>query len=214
MYLLVSQNTDTTYEDHLNILIDLTKTLNTLKAELHPARRKQIDRAARRGVEIAIPENPDGATLDSCYSILSSVYKRAGLPLPSPAFFAEAFSVLGKRDRLKVFLAMHNGRIIGFRYALVYKDVIYDWFAGSRPEYNDKYPNDILPWSIIQWGREHGFRIFDFGGAGHPEESYGVRDYKLKFGGSTVNFGRYHYIFRPLVYYPAKYYLRLKKTLT
>lgn len=203
-----------TFEEHLNILIDLTKTIETLRAELHPTRRKQIDRAARRGVEIAIPENPDGATLDSCYSILSSVYKRAGLPLPSPAFFAEAFNVLGKRNRLKVFLAMHNERIIGFRYVMVYKDVIYDWFAGSIPEYNDKYPNDILPWSIIQWGREHGFKIFDFGGAGHPSERYGVRDYKLKFGGNTVNFGRYLYIFRPLVYYPAKYYLRLKKTLT
>jgi serine/alanine adding enzyme len=200
-----------TYEDHLDILIDLTKTLETLKAELHPARRKQIDRAVRRGVEIDIPENPDPETLNSCYSILSSVYGKAGLPMPSTAFFKEAFGILGKRNRLKVFLAMHNGKIIGFRYALVYRDVIYDWFAGSRPEYNDKYPNDILPWSIIQWGREHGFKIFDFGGAGHPAEKYGVRDYKLKFGGSTVNFGRYLHIFRPLVYFPAKYYLKLKK---
>jgi serine/alanine adding enzyme len=199
------------FEEHLNVLIDLTKTLETLKAELHPARRKQINRAVRRGVEVAVQDNPDGETLNSCYSILSSVYKKAGLPIPSTAFFTEAFSVLGKRNRLKVFLAMHNERIIGFRYALVYKDVIYDWFAGSRPEYNDKYPNDILPWSIIKWGREHGFKIFDFGGAGHPAEKYGVRDYKLKFGGSTVNFGRYLHIFRPLVYYPAKYYLKLKK---
>ena len=200
-----------TFEEHLNILIDLTKSIETLRAELHPARRKQIDRAARRGVEIAIPENPDGAILNSCYSILSSVYKRARLPLPSAAFFTEAFNVLGKRNRLKLFLAMYDEKIIGFRYALIYKNIIYDWFAGSRPEYNDKYPNDILPWSIIKWGSEHGFKLFDFGGAGHPAERYGVRDYKLKFGGNTVNFGRYLNIFRPLVYYPAKYYLRLKK---
>lgn len=200
-----------TYEDHLNILIDLTKSTETLRAELHPARRKQINRAARRGVEIAVPDNPDGEMLNSCYSILSSVYKKAGLPLPSLAFFTEAFSVLGKRNRLKVFLAMHQGRIIGFRYVLVYKDVIYDWFAGSRPEYNEKYPNDILPWSIIHWGKEQGFRTFDFGGAGHPAEKYGVRDYKLKFGGNTVNFGRYLHVFRPLVYYPAKYFMKFKK---
>lgn len=199
------------YEDHLNILIDLTKSTETLRAELHPARRKQIDRAVRRGVEIDIPENPDAETLNSCYAILSSVYGKARLPMPSAAFFTEAFGILGKRNRLKVFLAMHNGKIIGFRYALVYRDVIYDWFAGSRPEYNDRYPNDILPWSIIQWGREHGFRTFDFGGAGHPAEKYGVRDYKLKFGGNTVNFGRYLHVCRPLVYYPAKYFMKLKK---
>ncbi len=199
------------YEDHLNVLIDLTKNTEVLQSELHPSRRKQIGRAIRRGVEIVMPEKPDRIILDACYSILSSVYEKAGLPLPSSLFFYEAFHVLEAIKRLKLFLAIYNGSIIAFRYVLMYKDVIYDWFAGSATEYNDKYPNDILPWSIIQWGKEQGFKTFDFGGAGHPDEQYGVRDYKIKFGGSMVNFGRYIYVSRPLIYYPAKYYLKLKK---
>jgi len=198
------------YEEHLNILVDLTKSVEILKSELHPTRRKQINRAIRRGVEIMTPEKPDMETLNTCYSILSSVYRKAGLPLPSLAFFDEAFNVLCEKNRLKLFLARHNENIIGFRYVLIYNDVIYDWFAGSRSDYNDKYPNDILPWSIIKWGNEHGFKVFDFGGAGHPAERYGIRDYKMKFGGVTVNYGRYLFINRPLVYYPAKYYMKLK----
>ena len=49
----------------------------------------------------------------------------------------------------------------------------------------------LLPWKIMEWGHENGYKLFDFGGAGKPNIPYGVRDYKLKFGGDLVNFGRF-----------------------
>ena len=39
-------------------------------------------------------------------------------------------------------------------------------------------------------GREQGFDLFDFGGAGRPDEHYGPREFKAKFGGELVDFGR------------------------
>lgn len=203
-----------THEDHLDILIDLKKTEETLRGELHPTRRKQINRAIKQQVKVIVAEVPDKHKIEECYSILTSVYKRAGLPLPSLRFFIKAFEILGSKKRIQAFLAVHEGTIIGFRFVLIYKELIYDWFAGSRTEYNDRYPNDILPWSIMIWGKEQGFKTFDFGGAGHPGEKYGVRDYKLKFGGELVNFGRYLHVSRPLVYYPAKYYFKVKKNIS
>jgi len=74
---------------------------------------------------------------------------------------------------------------------LIYKDTIYDWYAGSSREYLKLCPNDILPWNAIEWGSKNQFNIFDFGGAGKPTESYGVREFKKQFGGKLVNFGRY-----------------------
>ena len=41
---------------------------------------------------------------------------------------------------------------------------------------------------------DYGFNQFDFGGAGKPNQHYGVRDYTLKFGGKLVNFGRYEIV--------------------
>jgi hypothetical protein len=32
--------------------------------------------------------------------------------------------------------------------------------------------------------------VFDFGGGGRADEEYGVRDFKAKFGGELVNYGR------------------------
>jgi lipid II:glycine glycyltransferase (peptidoglycan interpeptide bridge formation enzyme) len=43
----------------------------------------------------------------------------------------------------------------------------------------------------------HGYRIYDFGGAGRPGEPYGVRDFKAKFGGELVDFGRHSYVHSP-----------------
>jgi lipid II:glycine glycyltransferase (peptidoglycan interpeptide bridge formation enzyme) len=53
------------------------------------------------------------------------------------------------------------------------------------------HPNDLVIWEILKWGKENGYRIFDFGGAGRPDREYGVREYKKKFGGATLNLGRY-----------------------
>ncbi len=46
----------------------------------------------------------------------------------------------------------------------------------------------------MEWGSENKFNIFDFGGAGKPGEEYGVRNFKKRFGGKSVNFGRYELI--------------------
>jgi lipid II:glycine glycyltransferase (peptidoglycan interpeptide bridge formation enzyme) len=53
---------------------------------------------------------------------------------------------------------------------------------------------------VFLWGHERGFTRFDFGGAGKPNVPYGVRDYKLKFGGELVNTGRMIRIHRPFNY--------------
>jgi len=51
-------------------------------------------------------------------------------------------------------------------------------------------PNELLIWHILQWSVQNGYRFYDFGGAGKPDEHYPVRDFKAKFGGQLVSFGR------------------------
>lgn len=186
------------YEDHLNFLFDLTKGDKILWDSIHPTRRKQINRSTKRGVTARIVDELSEDELNSCYTILKVVYKAAKLPYPDHAFFQNAFRVLGERGYLKTIIALYKDKIIGFRFFLSYRGMLYDWYAGSLPEHHDKYPNDLLPWELIKWGSKNGFNTFDFGGAGKPGVPYGVRDYKMKFGGDQVNFGRYEKINKPV----------------
>lgn len=202
------------YQQHLNILVNLKLKIDILSGNLHPTRRKQIERSKRRGVTVRISEAPEEYVIDSCYAILSGVYKKAGLPLPGPEYFSEAFKVLSGNKMIAVFLAELDSEIIGFRYVLCFNKVLYDWYAGSSDRYLDKYPNDILPWEVMMWGIGHDYELFDFGGAGRPDEHYGVRDFKMKFGGTLVNYGRYRVVYKRLIYTIASsmfsFYRRLK----
>jgi lipid II:glycine glycyltransferase (peptidoglycan interpeptide bridge formation enzyme) len=49
----------------------------------------------------------------------------------------------------------------------------------------------------MEWAHEQGFRSYDSGGAGKPGVAYGVRDFKAKFGGQLVNYGRYQKVYSP-----------------
>jgi hypothetical protein len=53
---------------------------------------------------------------------------------------------------------------------------------------------------VTSMGKEHKFRLFDFGGAGKPCEKYGVREFKAKFGGELVSFGRYIFVHSPFLF--------------
>jgi len=192
------------FEEHLDILFDLKKGKDELWKEIHPTRRKQINRGLKREVKTKVSELLQPGELAECYAILRSVYKEAKLPFPPLAYFGNAISSFTKKGYFRAVLAEYNNEIIGFRFFLSYNKLLYDWYAGSKSEHYDKYPNDILPWEILKWGAENGYETFDFGGAGKPDIPYGVREYKLKFGGMLVNFGRYEKIHKPLLMAVAK----------
>lgn len=191
-------------EDHLDIIVELSKGEEKLWQGLHSTRKKQILRGKKRGCITDISNKLDNNSLLKCYNILAKTYKNIGLPLPSFDFFHQVFGILGPKNSIKAFIAYFDREIIGFRFILLHKDWIYDWYAASDRNHKDKYPNDILPWEIFKWGFKNNYTRFDFGGAGHPREDYGVRNYKLKFGGELVNFGRYKRINKPLVYFLGK----------
>ena len=197
------------YEDHLNILIDLTESEDYLWKNVHPKGRNKIRRATREGTSFKILTNVN--ELPETYSILIDVYKRAKLPLLPYQIFKRAFTCSGVHVGMKVFCAVNMDKIIGTLYALYYRNIIFDWYAGGYLDYYKFYPNDLLLWEIFLWGKKNGFKIFDFGCAGKPGIHYGVRDYKMKFGGSVVNYGRFIKIHKQYLYNLGKAGLKVWK---
>jgi serine/alanine adding enzyme len=177
------------FEDHLNILIDLTKNEDTLWSDIYSRRRSQINKSERQGVTIKIFNDYD--EIAKSYNILKDVYIRAKLPFPGKEYFKTANTVLGEKGYLKFFGAFAENKIIGVMYLLCYNDRTYEWYIGSYFEFMKIHPNDLIIWEIFKWSKNNHYKIFDFGGAGKPDVEYGVREYKKKFGGKIVNLGRY-----------------------
>ena len=79
--------------------------------------------------------------------------------------------------------------------------VVYDYYACALDEaYKELSPSVLLYGITMQQAINDGVKVFDTMGAGKPDVPYGVRDFKLRFGGTLVQEGRFLLLHRPLLY--------------
>jgi CelD/BcsL family acetyltransferase involved in cellulose biosynthesis len=184
------------HEPHLNFLVDLTPSEDDLWRRISPSARRNVQKAHRLGVLIDEVADPSG--IAAGYEVLRDVYRRIRVPLPDRSLFDTAFRILGPLGRFRVFLARLDGRVVGALTLLLYKDLVTYWYTGTLRGYATYRAGDLLAWHAIEFGHSRGYRSLDFGGAGRPDEPYGVRDFKAKFGGRLVDFGRDVWVRAPL----------------
>lgn len=183
------------FEDHLNFLVDLNKSKEEVWKQINRSMRKNIKRAQRKGV--TIEEIEEKFLIRTFYNFLNDVYHNVKVPLADISLFESVFDILVPKGMAKFHFAKYNGEYIGGRLSLMYKNVIYAYSVGVPGKHKDLYPSPLLNWHVIEWGSKNGYHTFDFGGAGKPNEEYGVREFKKQFGGKKVNFGRYKKIHSP-----------------
>jgi serine/alanine adding enzyme len=186
------------YEDHLNYLIDLKHPPEALLQSIGPRTRKHIRRGLKRG-EIVIEEVREREQVTVCYDLLRESYQRARVPLADRSLFEAAFDLLYAKGMVRFTLARVGQVPVAVSVELLYRDVIYGWYGGMDRIYGSYVPNELLMWHILQWGAENGYRLYDFGGAGRKGEEYGVRNFKAKFGGELVCYGRNTYSHNPVL---------------
>ncbi|MDD3245957.1 MAG: peptidoglycan bridge formation glycyltransferase FemA/FemB family protein [Methanosarcina sp.] len=177
------------YEPHLNYLIDLNRPAENIWGDIHKPRRKGINRAEKVGIKVRKIETRD--EIKDCYKVIEETYKNVRLPLADISLLESAFDKLSSSGLIDFYLATLEGEVVGSRVVLKYKGMVHDWYAGSKQEIN--YVNEAVVWHMLSEyaGKE---KVFDFGGAGHPDKPYGVREFKKRFGGEEVNYGRYEKI--------------------
>jgi CelD/BcsL family acetyltransferase involved in cellulose biosynthesis len=189
-----------TYQNHLTYLVDLDCSTEELFNRLGARTRKHIRRELNRG-EIVVEEVNDCARVETWYQVTKKSYTAAHVPLADISLFEAAFEILHPANMIKFWLARIGEDYVASSLELLYKDIIYGWYGGVDRAFSRFTPNEVLTWHILKWGAENGYRIYDFGGAGNPDEEYGVRDFKAKFGGRLVCYGRNTCIHSPSLFH-------------
>ena len=184
------------FEGHLNYLIDLDRSVDEIMQGIGKRTRKQIRRGLRQG-NVVISQVSQPEQLDAWYQVLQETYDAARVPLGDKGLFTAAFDILQPRGMIKLLLASVDDKLVSCSAELLFKDIIYGWYGGTDRAYSAYVPNELLIWHLLEWGALNGYRVYDFGGAGKPGEVYGVRDFKAKFGGDLVNYGRNTYVHAP-----------------
>lgn len=197
------------YVPWLNFMVDTSDHASMVK-RVSSSRLRQIKKARQKSV--ICKEAVSLEEVLSFYGILKGLYeKKLHKPLPPEEFFVRFHEAgIGK-----IILVWTDNKIIGgIMCPVLAGRVIYEFYVcGLDDEYDGFYPSVMATWSAMEYASEAGIPVFDFMGAGKPDEGYGVRDFKARFGGELVTYGRFIKINRPLKYKIGTTALKLMKHL-
>ena len=113
----------------------------------------------------------------------------------------------------KYLLVKHQGNVIGgMMCPILDGKAIYEWYVcGMDEKYREQYPSVMATYAAIEYAKRNNLPLFDFMGAGEPDIPYGVRDFKMEFGGELVEHGRFLCIRKPILYEIGKFGVRISK---
>ena len=180
------------YQPHLNIQV-------TCDAEhtMSEQRHRQVKKAIGNGATICGAQSEQ--EIRDWYQILAKLYREK---VRTPLFSEEFFLQFYRNGVGKYLLVKHEGKIIGGMMCPILEGkAIYEWYVcGLDEEYKDLYPSVMATNAAIEYAKANGLPLFDFMGAGKPNEPYGVRDFKMEFGGELVEHGRFLCVRKPILY--------------
>lgn len=184
------------YMPHLNFHVD-TSSMEIVDANLGKSRKRDIRTTIREGVSVI--EHPTDEQVCEYYKVLDNLYRTK---VKTPLFPLSFFLALNKHKEGRLLLMEYQGRIIGGTVCVEQANkCIYEWFVcGEDGVYPHVFPSSYATYAGIKYAAEHNCPRFDMMGAGKPDEAYGVRDFKAKFGGTEVEHGRLLCITNPLLY--------------
>jgi len=197
------------FKPWLNYVIDLTVGKNKLFYNLSSSIRRQIRKSVKNN--LIVTDDVRLNDINSFYRILSKFYiNKVKKPLPNFDFFNSINDLLGKRGLAKYFIIKYNEKLIGGIVCLITPEkCIYEFYVFGHKGFKNIYPSVVATWTAIAWGADNNLKYFDFMGAGSPKHNYGVREFKSKFGGKLVSYGRYEKIHKPFLMLVGKFGLKL-----
>ncbi|ADQ79273.1 hypothetical protein Palpr_1125 [Paludibacter propionicigenes WB4] len=189
------------YQPHLNFHV-ATQDVDSANMQLNRTKRRDIKLSRKEGAEWL--ETTEREDVKSYYKLLQHLYKTK---IKTPLFPLEFFEKIVLSQYGKLFVVKHQGSIIGGSICVMMGNrTVYEWFVcGLDGQIKNIYPSTVATWAGIEYAALDGYEKFDMMGAGKPDEGYGVREFKSKFGGELVEHGRFLYIFNSRLYSLGKY---------
>jgi len=197
------------YEPHYDFILD-TDSIEKVEAQVHKSRRRDVNISERNGA--CIVDCPEENEVIAFYSVLEELYKKK---VKTPLFPLQFFLSLFKEDFCQFILVKYQQEIIGGTVLVYDKETVFEWFAcGKDGVFKQVFPSTMATYYGIHYAAENGFKHFDMMGAGAPGDGgYGVREFKARFGGELVEYGRFKYVCNNILYGLGAFGVKLMKRL-
>jgi len=158
--------------------VNLDQDIELISKSLHRTQRQNIKTAEKNGIEIIHGENLEH--LVTFFKLHCLTRQRQGVPVQPWRFFKLLFEKIIKQGNGFILLANKDGHSLAAGLFLNWHQTLCYKYAASDDKDQDLRPNHLLTWSAMNWGSEHGFKVFDFGRT--EIENEGLRTFKCRWG--------------------------------
>ena len=163
----------------------------TLLSRFKPKTRYNIRLAERKGVEVTGDTTLDD--LRAFYEVLLETGARDGFHVRDFGYFECLWECLVERGLGRLFLARHEGQVLGGAIDFVLGKQCWYVYGASSNQKRNLMPNCLLQWRMMQWARDQGCEVYDFRGIpldrpGAGDDLSGLVRFKAGFAAEYVEY--------------------------
>jgi len=141
-----------------------------------------IPRNQRRSIRVAMKNGLTWGVgreelFEPFYDLYSQSVRNLGTPVFPRRLFQNLLEAFGNDCRILV--ARREGRPSAAVLTFFYRDQVLPYYGGARREDFRYAVNDFMYWSLLRYGMEQGYKVFDFGRSKKGSGSY---DFKRHWG--------------------------------
>ena len=169
---------------HGTIMLDLERGIDSLWADLHKSRRRDIRRGERE--DIVIEEQSDAAGAERAWPLIADTLARGRGRMPRIEHVRAHAEALCPSDNARLFFATREGQDQAVIFDFVTPSMALGWLGGTR-EHAPRGTASLLQWRIIERMATVGVKTYDLGAVDTQAalDSKGARifDSKRRYGG-------------------------------
>ena len=181
----------TSVQPEETLLLDLSRSEETLLREMEHDTRYSIRTAEKRGVRVIRINMYEEKKkyFEIFWSLFEKTNTRHGLRAYPKRYYEEIFSLEGE-CRSEIFCALLDEEVIAMAVIISFGDVATYLYAASERGYGRYNAPTFLLWEIIRTAKKENKKYFDFWGISDTKKEWiGVTAFKKSFGGIPVYFG-------------------------
>jgi CelD/BcsL family acetyltransferase involved in cellulose biosynthesis len=156
----------------------LEPDFDKVKGRMHEMHRRNVNVARKSGVQIVFGSTDEHML--EFYNLHLHTRRDQGVPIQPLNFFKKLKTTVLDQGLGFILLAYKDDQCLaGAVFLHWHKTLTYKFGASSEAGLNLR-PNNLIMWTAMQWGCDHGFTCFDFGRT--DLENTGLRTFKSRWG--------------------------------
>lgn len=171
-------------------LLPLSSDADAVWSGLRKPVQHQIKKSRKMGVEVRIAERRED--MEHYYRLhLQTRSKKHGMPAQPRRFFYELWDRFAAQETMRLLLAYYQEQVIAGMVIFGSGDTVRYAYGASDEQQLQLAPNNLLMWTAITWGCEHGYKTLDMGRTACNNE--GLMEFKRRWGATKEPLTYYYY---------------------